>query len=179
MIEKKKKKRNRTFNRELKTEELVDYKQCFFSETLKVVIEGFLLSLCYRYVELNIRYSDQYKKRQRSLQAYLRNRPKKVIYHLLMRKGAVDHVMMMSVEPINRNFYSVKSSDLKELKKNEYVVDFSNEQRYCSCTCPTCNDISQLFRDHVWINLDIKFFTLSSLTNMHLKSSNNTNSQTC
>ena len=166
-------------NRELKTEELVDYKKCSFSETLKVVIEGFLLSLYHRYVELNIRYSDQYKKRQSSLQSYLRNRPKKVIYHLLMRKRAVDHVMMMSVEPINRTFYSVKSSDLTELKKKEYVVDFSNEQRYCSCTCPTCNDISQLFRDHVWINLDVKLFTLSSLTNMHLKSSNNTNSQTC
>ena len=77
--------------------------------------------------------------------------------------------MIRSVEPINRTCYSVKSSDLTNLKK-EYVVDFDNEQRYFSCTCPdfknsrmickhffaviggnhwTCNDVSQLLRDHV------------------------------
>ena len=28
-----------------------------------------------------------------------------------------------------------KSCDLTELKKKECVVDFGNEQRYCSCTC--------------------------------------------
>ena len=116
-----------------------------------------------------------------------------------MRKGAVNHAMIRSVEPINSTCYSAKSSDLTELKKKEYIVDFGNEQRYCSCTCPdfknnrmickhffaviegnhrTFNDISQLFRDHVWINLDSKLFTSSSLTKTHLKSSNNTERQT-
>ena len=42
----------------------------------------------------------------------------------------------------------------------------------------TFNDVSQLFRDHVWINLDSKLSTSSSLTKTHLKSSNNTESQT-
>ena len=100
---------------------------------------------------------------------------------------------------IKRTCYSVKSSDLTELKKKENVIDFGNEQRYCSCTCPyfknnrmickhffvviegnhrTFNDISQLFRDHVWINLGSKLFTSSSLTKIHLKSRNNTESQT-
>ena len=103
---------------------------------LKVVLESFLPSLYLRYVELNIRYSDEYKKYQKSLPTYLRNRSKNIIDHLLMRKGAVDHAMIRSVEPINRTCYSMKSSDLTELKKKEYVVDFGNEQRYCSCTCP-------------------------------------------
>ena len=116
--------------------------------------------------------------------------------HLWIRKRAVDHAMIRSVEPINISTrYSVKSSNWIELKKKEYVVDFGNEQRYCSCTCPdfknnrmickhffaviegnhrTFNDISQLFRDHAWINLDSKLFTSSSLTKKHLKSSNNT-----
>ena len=107
--------------------------------------------------------------------------------------------MIRSVEPINISTrYSVKSSNWIELKKKEYVVDFGNEQRYCSCTCPdfknnrmickhfftvieghhrTDNDIPQLFRDHVWINLGGKLFTSSSLTRTHLKSSNNTESQ--
>ena len=37
-------------NRELKTEELVDYKKCSLSEMLKVVIESFLPPLYHRYV---------------------------------------------------------------------------------------------------------------------------------
>ena len=165
----------------------------------KLVTESFLPSLYQRYVELNIRYSDEYKKYQRQLPAYLKNGPKNIIDHLLMEKEAADHAMMRSVKPINRTCYTGKSSDLTELKKKEYVVDFGNEQLYCSCTCPdfknnrmickhffaateenhrTFNDISQLFTDHVWINLDSKLFTLSSLTKTRLKSSNNTECQT-
>ena len=53
-----------------------------------------------------------------------------------MRKGAVDHAMIKSVEPTNRTCNSVKSSDLAKLKKKEYVVDFGNKQRYCGCTYP-------------------------------------------
>ena len=109
-------------NRELKTEELVDYKKCSLSEMLKVVIESFLPSLYHRYVELNIRCSDEYKKYQSSLPTYLTNRPKNII----MRKGAVDHAVIRSVEPINSTCYSVKSSDLTELKKKEYIVDLCN-----------------------------------------------------
>ena len=37
--------------------------------------------------------------------------------------------------------------------------------------------ISKSFTDNVWINLDSKLFTLSSLTKTHLKNSNNTESQ--
>ena len=103
---------------------------------LKVVIESTLPSLYHHYVELNTYYSDEYKKVQRSLPTYLRNRPQNIIDRFLMRKVAVDHVMIRSVEPINKTCYSVKSSDLTELKKKKYVVDFGNEQRYCSCTCP-------------------------------------------
>ena len=47
-----------------------------------------------------------------------------------MRKGAVDHAMIRSVEPINGTCYSVKRSDSTELKKKECVIDFGNEQRY-------------------------------------------------
>ena len=52
---------------------------------------------------------------------------KNIIDHLLIIKEAVDHAMTRSVEPINWTCYSVKSSDLTELKKKKYVVDFGNE----------------------------------------------------
>ena len=99
---------------------------------LKVVIESTLPSLYHHYVELNTRYSDEYKKIQRSLPMYLRNRPKNITDHFLMRKEAVDHAMIKSVEPINRTCYSAKSSDLTELKKKEYVVDFGKKIKYMS-----------------------------------------------
>ena len=37
-----------------------------------------------------------------------------------------------------------KSSDLTELKKKEYLVDFGNEQRYSSCTCPDFKNIRMI-----------------------------------
>ena len=63
-------------NRGLKTEELVAYQKRSVSKMLKVVIESLLPSLFHRYVELNIRYTDEYKKYQRSLPTYLKNWPK-------------------------------------------------------------------------------------------------------
>ena len=60
----------------------------------------------------------------------LKEPAKNIIDHLLMRKGAVEHAMIRSVEPINGTCHSVKSSDSTELKKKEYVVDFGNIQRY-------------------------------------------------
>ena len=131
---------------ELKTEELVDYKKCSLSEILKVVIESFLPSLYHRFVEINIRYSDEYKKYQRPLPTYLRNCPKNIIDHLSMRKGAADHAMIRPVEPINSTCCSVKSSDLTELKKKEYIVHFGNEQRYCSCTRPDFKNNRMIFK---------------------------------
>ena len=49
-------------NHKLKTKELVDYKKCSLYEMLKVVTESFLPSLYHRYVELNIRYSNECEK---------------------------------------------------------------------------------------------------------------------
>ena len=63
-------------NRGLKTEELVAYQKRSVSKMLKVVIESLLPSFYHRYVELNIPYSDEYKKYQRSLPTYLKNWPK-------------------------------------------------------------------------------------------------------
>ena len=97
---------------------------------LKVVIESTLLSLYHHYVEFNTRCSDEYKKIQKSLPTYWRNRPKTITDHFLMRKVAVDHAMRKSVVLINRTYYSVKRSDLTELKKKEYVVDFGKKMKY-------------------------------------------------
>ena len=63
-------------NRELTTEELVAYQKRSVSKMLKVVIESLFPSFYHRYVELNIRYSDEYKKCQRSRPRYLKNWPK-------------------------------------------------------------------------------------------------------
>ena len=83
--------------------------------------------------------------------------------------------MIRLVEPIKRT--------------SSVIVDFGNEKHYCSCTCPNVKNnrmickhffavtegnhsifnISKIFRDYVRINLDSEVFTLSSLSNTHLK----------
>ena len=99
------------------------------------------------------------------------------MYHLLIGKRAVDHAMIRFVEPIQGTCYSV-------------IADFGNEKHYYSCTCTNVQnnrmickhffavtegnhwifyDISKIFRANVRINLDREVFTLSSLTNTHLK----------
>ena len=117
------KQRNRTFESWIKNRGISRLQKMFFKWNVESCNRKFPSVIYHRYVELNIRYSDEYKKYQRSLPTYLRNRPKN-IDHLLMRKGAVVHAMIRSVKPINRTCYSVKSSDVTELKKKEYCCWF-------------------------------------------------------
>ena len=167
------KQRNRTFESWIKNGGISRLQKLFFKWNVESCNRKFPSVLV---SPLNIRYSDEYIKYQRS--PYLRNRPKNIIDHLLRGKGADDHAMIKLVKPINRTCYFVKGFDLTELKKKEYDFGFGNKRRYCSCTCPDfknnsliCkqffvviegnhrkfNDISPLFRDHVWINLDRGF----------------------
>ena len=76
----------------------------------QITLCGFGIKLRYVVLELHnvetlkLRYVIQY---QRSLTTYLRNRPKN-LDPLLLRKGAVDHAIIRSVEPINGTCYSLE-----------------------------------------------------------------------
>ena len=76
----------------------------------QITLCGFGIQLHYVALELHnvetlkLRYVIQY---QRSLTTYLRNRPKN-LDPLLLRKGAVDHAIIRSVEPINGTCYSLE-----------------------------------------------------------------------
>ena len=75
-----------------------------------ITLRGFVIELRSVVLELHnvetlkLGYVIQY---QRSLTTYLRNRPEN-LDHLLLRKGAVDHAIIRSVEPINGICYSLE-----------------------------------------------------------------------
>ena len=70
-------------NKELKSNDLDNYRKCTLTEMLKVVIQQFLPKLYDRYVELNIKYTEKDKKYETALPLFLKNRPRKIIDHLL------------------------------------------------------------------------------------------------
>ena len=72
-------------NKELKSNDLENYRKCTLTEMLKTVIQEFLPKLYYRYVELNVKYTEKHKKYETALPPFLKNRPRKIIDHLLDR----------------------------------------------------------------------------------------------
>ena len=75
-------------NEDLKYDELASYKRCSLSEMLTVVIEQFIPKHYRRYVELNVRYSEGFKKYDENIPKYLTNRPQTLVkpsFHLTIK----------------------------------------------------------------------------------------------
>ena len=66
-------------NENLKYGELVEYKNCTFSDLLNVVIDRFIRKLYERYIELNVRYTSSYKRYNRNIASYMHDRPKWIV----------------------------------------------------------------------------------------------------
>ena len=146
---------------------------------LKIVIQEFLPKLYDRYVEINVKYTEKHKKYETALPPFLKNRPRKIIDHLLDRMGKVESDEINSVEIVGENVFNVTSSDLSSTHRLKYRVDFGDKDRFCSCTCNDyrrnrmlCKhfftvidslksnfyNISKLFLEHPYINLDSALF---------------------
>ncbi|KAK1901752.1 Ribosome-binding protein 1, partial [Dissostichus eleginoides] len=83
-------------NKTLKHTFLEGYKNCSLSELLTVVVSDFLSKAYQKYIELNVMFSDGYRKYNTNLPQYLQNRPRAIAQHILDRhfrsldfKGAV------------------------------------------------------------------------------------------
>ncbi|KAI9543595.1 hypothetical protein NQZ68_008642 [Dissostichus eleginoides] len=83
-------------NETLKHTFLEGYKNCSLSELLTVVVSDFLPKAYQKYIELNVMFSDGYRKYNTNLPQYLQNRPCAIGQHILDRhfrsldyKGAV------------------------------------------------------------------------------------------
>ncbi|KAJ4940925.1 hypothetical protein JOQ06_027215 [Pogonophryne albipinna] len=83
-------------NKTLKHTFLEGYKNCSLSELLTVVVSDFLPTAYQKYIELNVMFSDGYRKYNTNLPQYLQNRPRAIAQHILDRhfrsldfKGAV------------------------------------------------------------------------------------------
>ena len=118
---------------------------------------------------LNLILNKQRNKKSTKLHCHrsLKNRPRKIIDHLLNRMGKVksDRITV----------FNVTSSDLSSTHRLKYRVDFGEENWFCKCTCNDygrnrmlCKhffivvdssksnfyNISKPFLEHPYLNLD-------------------------
>nr|XP_047124266.1 uncharacterized protein LOC105849580 [Hydra vulgaris] len=170
-------------NEDLKYDDLANYKYCSLSEMLTVVIENFIPKHYRKYVELNVRYSEGYKKYNDGVPSYFRNRPKQLVNILLNNESKVTSSMVNSVKRIDPITFGVNSSEVKTNNINDYIVCIGNEDKFCSCSCSdyrrhriickhffavfksgmsTFENLTTKFLNHSWSVLDPEIFVNSS-----------------
>ena len=122
-------------NEDLKYDELVNYKHCSLSEMLTVVIERFIPKHYRNYVELNVRYSEGFKRYHEQIPKEFVNRPKKLVNIFLENNSKVSEDIVKSVEQLQSNQFKVRSSEAWRNDASEYLVSLGDSEHFCSCTC--------------------------------------------
>lgn len=166
-------------NGDLKHDDLVEFKNCSLSELIEIVIGKFLPKLYRKYISLNVKFSSGYRSYSTGVPKYLTERPRSLVTHLLSKLQKVTIAMEQSVKEHDGSF-EVESEEAGERDdKQKYVVSFGNENQTCSCTCRdfrrtrllckhffaviqsgkrSFEDLSPLFKDHPFTNLDSNLF---------------------
>ena len=120
-------------NKDLKYDDLSGYKNCSLSELLSVVIESFIPKHYQKYVELNIRYGDGYKKYAPGIPEFLRNRPKQIVEILQDKMYSVTDDLSVT-KPENATFTTTSVEEGTRLLRN-YTTFLGTNKKFCSCTC--------------------------------------------
>ena len=144
---------------------------------LTVLINSFIPKHYKRYIELNVKYGDGYKKYASGIPEYLRNRPKQVVDILLEKlyRATPD----MKVTNVGHNVFQVESSEEGTAILTCYNIFLGNETKFCSCNChdfrryrmlckhffavfnsgeAMFSDLSSLFLKHPFMVLDNNLF---------------------
>ena len=167
-------------NGDLKHHEFERFKNCTLSEFLEIIITKFLPKLYRKYVSLNVKYSSEYKRYIDVVPNFLQNRLRELVKFLLERSQRVSNRMTESVRETVNGLFRVLSDDPGiSNEEKEYTVVFGDQETFYSCTCrdfrrtrllckhffeviesnkKQFHDISQLFRDHNFTNLDDGLF---------------------
>ena len=144
-------------NKELKPNNLENYKKCTLTEMLKVFIQEFLPKLYDRYIELNVKYTEKHKKYETALPPFLKSRSRKIIDHLLYRMGKVETDGINSVEIAGDNAFNETSSDLSSTHRLKYRVDIGDKDRFCSCTRNGYRRNRMLRKQFFYCHLQLRF----------------------
>ena len=150
------------------------------SELLKIIITKFLPKLYRKYVFLNVKYSSEYKRYTDVVPNFLQNRLRELVKFLLERSQRVSTRIIESVKETANGVFCVLSDDPGiSNEEKEYSVVFGDQETFCGCTyrdfrrtrllCKhffadfesnkkQFHDISQLFGDHSFTNLDDGLF---------------------
>ena len=84
-----------------------------------------------RYVQLNIQYSDAYRKYNVALPAFLHNRPREFVQHVCQRWTASHDVTPEDISDAGENVFHVRSPD----SGNVYNVRLGSDDQMPSCGC--------------------------------------------
>ena len=116
-----------TLNEDLKYDQLVGWKNCTLSELLTIVIEIFLPKLYEKHVELNVKFTNGYKKYQESVPESLHNSPRFIVQNMLEKMSKVTSSMISSVKVLTEGrIFQVQSESVTSDLKAKYIVDFGN-----------------------------------------------------
>ncbi|XP_035699646.1 uncharacterized protein LOC118432224 [Branchiostoma floridae] len=89
-------------------------------------------SLFFRYIELNVRFSPGYSVYNRNLPAFLKNRPRDMVQHILSRYGEAQSIDTNSIVDKGEGHFTVKSSSRQN---THHTTSFGINNSIPSCTC--------------------------------------------
>ena len=111
----------------------------------------FILCLISRYVEANLRRSNEYHRYYLLLLEYLHNRPYRFTKHFAKKVELAKAIGENRVTNINDNDFTVTS--LQKIGTKEYKVTkerkavLTNNNRFLSCECADCKHMFAIFKN--------------------------------
>lgn len=137
----------------------------------------------YRYVQLNVTFTDAYRRYNTDLPQFLQSRPRDFVQHVMKRWASAATATLSDITEVDNRTFNVKSSD----SGNEYRVWFGQSQQdmpHCECedwnryhwpckhfcsifrtTNHGWNDLSQCYRESPYFTIDADVLTMLNITN--------------
>ena len=129
------------------------------SSLAEIIVLDFIPDLIRTYVCLNYQYTDQYRKYNECIPAFLHNKPRSVVKHCLLRYASAADYRDSDVTRLSDGTFKVRSQSQSALW---HTVDLGTEERATRCSCQDfmssflpCKHLFAIFRtsDHTWEDL--------------------------
>ncbi|XP_056001914.1 uncharacterized protein LOC125662462 isoform X1 [Ostrea edulis] len=142
---------------------------------IEIIVKDFIPDLIRTYLQLNYQYTNQYRKYNDCVPAFLQNKPRSVVKHYLVRSAFAGEYSSDDLKNIGENMYEVKS---QSSDTGVYKVHLGTDETATRCSCQdflssflpckhilavirfthhTWESLSPLYRQSPYLNLDSTF----------------------
>lgn len=142
---------------------------------IEIIVKDFIPDLIRTYLQLNYQYTNQYRKYNDCVPAFLQNKPRSVVKHCLVRYASAGEYSSDDLKNIGENMYEVKS---QSSDTGVYKVHLGTDETATRCSCQdflssflpckhilavirfthhTWESLSPLYRQSPYLNLDSTF----------------------